>query len=60
MVSADKLSLHHNLGGWELTDAAAILCSADWSDLDLGGAFRGARAAMSARCSEAGRGAGGA
>eukprot|EP00965_Chrysotila_dentata_P248015 6208100-Pleurochrysis_carterae.AAC.1 len=48
MVSADKTSLHHNLGGWELSDTAAVLGSADWSALDLGGAFRAARAAMAA------------
>eukprot|EP00965_Chrysotila_dentata_P150372 4966932-Pleurochrysis_carterae.AAC.1 len=48
MVSADKVSLHHNLGGWELGDTAAVLGSADWSTLDLGGAFRAARAAMAA------------
>eukprot|EP00965_Chrysotila_dentata_P055884 1853013-Pleurochrysis_carterae.AAC.1 len=46
MVSADKVSLHHNLGGWELADTAAVLGSADWSALDLGRAFRSARAAM--------------
>eukprot|EP00965_Chrysotila_dentata_P235397 6200721-Pleurochrysis_carterae.AAC.2 len=48
MVSADKVSLHHNLGGWELADTATVLGSTDWSALGLGGVFRAARAAMAA------------